>query len=90
MKKIYLVSLLIILGLITGWIIKNKPIANNINIKVLSNSQNLSVSPTIFLTPTPTLPVINKDTNLEEELLKYSPQDFTPDYKNLTQEIEKL
>ena len=84
LKKIILIIIgAIILGVVIFLI--NLKSSNN---KFLS-SPNLTVIPAFSPTPTPklTLPPIDQNSNLKEELNKLIPPDFSEDFKNLRKEL---
>lgn len=86
MKKNYLIILIICLGIILGWGWKSINFNNN----KFSLAPVPFVDPVPTLIPTPTPPVFNQNSNLLEELNKYTPADFSSDYQDLKAEVSNL
>lgn len=53
---------------------------------VTNKNKALDITPT----PKPTLPPLNVNSNLEEELEKLTPKDFSEDFKKLREEVKNF
>ena len=81
--SIIVVSILIGIGIFTLLSWKDQSISSPISSKIFEEAPKAESTPS----PKPTLPPLDKDSNLEEEIDKLTPEDFSESFNTLKQEL---
>ena len=87
MKSLIIVSIIaILIGFTLFKLTKDKMVHVDQIVTKKNISHNIPQTPT----PSPTLPPIDQSSNLDEEINKLTPQDFSEDFKKLKEEVSQF
>ena len=83
-----IIALVIIISILIGFGIFKLMDNKMPNTQQIDTNYSTNIYPS--QTPKPALPPIDASSNLEEEINKLTPQDFSEDYKNLRDEVSNF